>query len=216
MSLTDIITGLLRASVTTIVVTLISIILAAGVGLLVALLRLSDRKSLRIGATAYVEFMRGTPLILQLFFIYFVGPYIGIRMPALVAGILGLSLNYGAYISEVFRSSIQSVPVGQIEASKALGLSRVRAFRLVTWPQALKIALPPLGNYFVAMFKDTALLAVISVEEVMFTAEQMASTSFRYLEVFTITLLLYFVISYPASLLVSRLEFRTRSQKRTA
>ena len=206
MTLTEILFHLLSAAKVTILVTLLSMTIATCFALFIALARISDNRIIWLSSTIYVEFMRGTPLVLQLFFLYFVGPFVGLRLDALTAGIIGLSLNYAAYISEVFRSSIQAVPHGQIEAASALGLSRLASFVYVIFPQATKIAIPPIGNYLIAMFKDTALLAIISVEEVMFTAQQLASTTFLYLPIFTVAFLIYLVISYPASLAMKSVE----------
>ncbi len=192
----------------TVGVTFVSIVIATFLGLIVALGRLSSRRTLRYPAVAFVEFMRGTPLILQLFFLYFVGPYIGISLDAIPAGIIGLSLNYSAYISEVFRSAIKAISKGQSEAATALGLSKILSFRLVIWPQALRIALPGLGNYFIAMFKDTALLSIITVQEIMFSAQQLASTTFQYTNTYIVAFAIYFLISYPASQLVLLMEHR--------
>lgn len=192
----------------TVGITLVSIVIATFFGLVVALGRLSPRMALRYPAVCFVEFMRGTPLILQLFFLYFIGPYIGISLNAITAGIIGLSLNYSAYISEVFRSAIKAISKGQSEAATALGLPKFLSFRLVIWPQALRIALPGLGNYFIAMFKDTALLSIITVQEIMFSAQQLASTTFQYTNTYIVAFAIYFLISYPASQLVLMMERR--------
>jgi polar amino acid transport system permease protein len=158
----------------------------------------------------YVDFIRGTPLLLQLFYIYYVLPYVGIYIPALMAGILGLSLNYAAYLSEVYRSAISAIGKGQVEAARSLGMRPTPIFVLVILPQALRIAVPPIGNYFIAMFKDTALVAVISVNELMFTADQIASTTYKYLEVYTAAFVIYFIVSYPASMLILKIEDRMK------
>jgi His/Glu/Gln/Arg/opine family amino acid ABC transporter permease subunit len=188
--------------------------IALVLGLLVALARSSPVAPLRWFAGGYVDLLRGTPLLLQLFYIYFVLPYIGVRLPAIPAGIVGLSLNYAAYLSEVYRAAIGAIDPGQSEASRALGMSSQLAFRRIIAPQAFRVALPPIGNYFIAMFKDTALVAIISVEELMFTAEQLGATTYKYLEIFTATFLIYLVISYPASLAVQALERRMRRRIR--
>lgn len=199
---------LLLGAWTTIWITFVSMGLALTLGLIIALARLSTFAPSRWLAKAYVDFLRGTPLLLQLFYIYYVLPYVGIKMPAIVAGILGLSLNYAAYLSEVYRTSIQAVDKGQVEAARTVGLRPLQILALVVMPQAMRIAIPPLGNYFIALFKDTALVAIISVKELMFTADQLASTTYQYVAIYTLAFALYFSISYPASLLVMRLERR--------
>jgi polar amino acid transport system permease protein len=199
---------LLLSAWTTIWITFVSMALASTLGLIIALARLSKFAPSRWFAKAYVDFLRGTPLLLQLFYIYYVLPYVGIKMPAIVAGILGLSLNYAAYLSEVYRTAIQAVDKGQVEAARTVGLRPLQILALVVMPQAMRIATPPLGNYFIALFKDTALVAIISVKELMFTADQLASTTYQYVAIYTLAFALYFSISYPASMLVTRLEKR--------
>jgi len=202
--------ALLSGAVATIYITFISMAIALILGLGIAVGRTSPFAPVRWGLRAYVDFMRGTPLLLQLFYIYYVLPYIGIRMPALLAGILGLSLNYAAYLSEVYRTSIDAIGRGQIEAARALGLRPRHTFSKVVFPQALRIAVAPIGNYFIAMFKDTALVAIISVKELMFTADQLSSTTYQYLIIYSTTFVIYYLISYPASLLVAFLERRMK------
>ena len=207
--------ALLWGAWATVWITMVSMTIALILGLLIALARLSHNRAIRWSAAAYVDFMRGTPLLLQLFYIYYVLPYIGLKMPALVAGILGLSLNYAAYLSEVYRTSILSVPKGQVEAARTVGLRPFQILAHVVMPQAFRVAVPPLGNYFISMFKDTALVAIISVKELMFTADQLASTTYQYVAIYTLAFVLYFSISYPASLFVLKLERRmSRSRSR--
>ncbi len=138
-------------------------------GLLLALARLKPQKSATYWAsTVFVELIRGSPLLLQLFYIYYVFPFVGIRMPAIVSGMLGLAINYGAYPSEVFRAGILAVEKGQWEAAEAIGLRHGLILRLVVLPQAIRIVLPPVGNYFISLFKDTALVSTISIGELIF------------------------------------------------
>lgn len=204
----------LEGSALTVLITFVSMGLALVLGMVIALARAAPSRIVRFGAAAYVDFFRGTPLLLQLFYLYFVLPYIGIRVPALTAGIIGLGLNYAAYLSEVYRATINAVDVGQPEAARALGMSEALTMRRIILPQALRIAVPPIGNYFIAMFKDTALVAVISVKELLFTAESLANTTYRYVEIFTIAFVIYFVLSYPASVFVQRLEKRLKRRVR--
>lgn len=210
MNTLEFLPALLEGAMLTIGITLTSMVIALILGLLTALGRIYGVAPLRWGLTLYVDFIRGTPLLLQLFYLYYVLPYAGIRMPALAAGVLGLSINYAAYLSEVYRSAITSVAKGQVEAARSMGLRPHHIFGLVVLPQAMRIAIPPIGNYFVAMFKDTALVAVISVNELMFTADQLASTTYQYLTIYTLCFLIYFAISYPASWLVVGIEARLK------
>jgi polar amino acid transport system permease protein len=191
-----------------------SMAVALVLGLLLALGRLDrSRPVLYWGCTGFVEIIRGSPLLLQLFYIFYVFPFLGIRLPPIAAGILGLAINYGAYLSEVFRSGIQAVDRGQWEAAAALGLSRWRIMRLVILPQAIRIVVPPVGNYFISLFKDTALVSTISITELVFRGQLIAADTFKYLQVYSIIFVMYLVISFPASLGVKMLEQRLgRSQ----
>lgn len=195
-----------HATQITIFLTVVSMAVALLIGLLLALARISPSRALRLPATVFVELIRGTPLILQLFYIFYVLPFFHIRLEKMQAGILGLALNYGAYLSEVFRAGIEAVDHGQWEAAKALGLRRSQTLRLVILPQAMRIVVPPVGNYFISLFKDTALVSTISIAELVFTGQLIAADSFKYLQVYSIIFVIYLVISYPASLGVRVLE----------
>ena len=191
----------------TILLTFASMALAMVLGLLLALGRLRPQSSLIYWATTiFVELIRGSPLLLQLFYIYYVFPFIGIRIPAIVSGIIGLMINYGAYLSEVFRAGILAVDKGQWEAAEAIGLHQRLILRLVVLPQAIRVVLPPVGNYFISLFKDTALVSTISIGELIFRGQLIAADTFKYLQVYTIIFVIYVAISIPASLGVKALE----------
>ncbi len=197
---------LLAGTLVTVTVSLLSYLIALVLGMLLALARLSDSWPLRWSASAYIQFLRGTPLLLQLFFIYYVLPYGGIVVSPFVAGILGLSLNYAAYMAEVFRSGINAVPKGQTEAGASLALSNYHIMTKVVLPQALRIVVPPIGNFFVAIFKDSALVSVITLRDLMFSGQLLASSTFKHFEIFAIVAVIYFAISYPSAKLVHYLE----------
>lgn len=205
---------LLEGTAVTIRLTLLSMAVALVIGLLVALARVSRHAVPRLPATLYVEFMRGTPLLLQLFYIYYVLPFFGIRMEAFTAGVLGLSLNYAAYLSEVYRSGILAIPVGQREAALSLGMSPALVMRRIILPQAFRIVVPPIGNYFIALFKDSALAAVITIPELLRRGNLLAASTFKHFEIYTMVALIYLLISYPASLGVTYLERRLRLETR--
>ncbi len=191
----------------TILLTFASMALAMLLGLLLALGRLRAHDSpIYWGTTVFVELIRGSPLLLQLFYIYYVFPFVGIRMPAIVSGIIGLMINYAAYLSEVFRAGILAVEKGQWEAAEAIGLHQRLILRLVVLPQAIRIVLPPVGNYFISLFKDTALVSTISIGELIFRGQLIAADTFKYLQVYTIIFVIYVAISIPASLGVKALE----------
>jgi polar amino acid transport system permease protein len=191
-----------------------SMALALVLGLLLALARISPSRILRLPAIVFVELIRGSPLLLQLFYIYYVLPLIGIRLTPIQAGLAGLSINYGAYLSEVFRAGIAAVDRGQWEAARALGLRRGWIMRLVVLPQAIRIVVPPVGNYFVSLFKDTALVSTISISELMFRGQLIAADTFKYMRIYTVVFAIYLVISVPASLAVRSLERRFDSARK--
>ncbi|GHG61131.1 glutamine ABC transporter permease [Sinomonas cellulolyticus] len=188
-----------------------AMVLALVLGLLVALARISQSKLLRGVAVVYVEVLRGTPLLVQLVYIFFVLPSIGIDIDPVTAGILGLGLNYAAYLSEVFRSAILSVEHGQTEAALSLGYTPSRTLWKVVIPQSFVVSLAPIGNYFIAMIKDTALTSVIAVTEVLKTANILNSQSFQTTAVYTAAALLYLIISLPLSRIVVGIEGKVRS-----
>src|SRR5271154_6997214 len=198
-SLSDMITflpPLLTGAYLTIVISLLSFLLAIVVGLLVGIARISRLLPLRMLATPYVQFIRGTPLLLQLFFIYYVLPYGGIVLTPFASGTIGLTLNYAAYMAEVFRSGIQAIPKGQWEAGSSVGMSRGLLMRRIIFPQAIRIIVPPIGNFFVSIFKDSALVSVITMRDLMFSGQILAAATFRHFEIFTEVAVIYFLISY--------------------
>ena len=202
---------LLRGTGLTIVLTVSSFAFALVLGLALALARLDRRRwYLYTPAQAFVEFVRGTPLLVQLFYLYFVLPFVGITLNPMVTGILGLGINYGAYMSEVYRAGIEAIDRSQWEAAHALAMPTPLILRLVVLPQAFRIVIPPMGNYLVSLFKDTAIVATISIRELLFSARLLASQTFQYLAIFTAVLVIYFAISYPASRGVAWLERRLR------
>ena len=201
---------LLRGALVSVELTVSVMALSLVFGLIVALARLARLRAVRVAATFYVEVVRGTPCMLQLFYIYFVLPAFGINIPPFAAGVVALTLNYSAYLSEVYRAGIQAVARGQVEAALALGMSRGLMMRLVILPQAIRIVVPPLGNYFISLFKDTALASTITVKELIFSGQIIAATNFQYFTIFTIAGAIYLALSYPGSLGVQYLERRMR------
>jgi His/Glu/Gln/Arg/opine family amino acid ABC transporter permease subunit len=202
---------LLAGLMLTIELTFVVIILSLIAALLVALGGMSRIAPLRWVIKGYIEVIRGTPLLLQLIYIYYVLPEVGIRLDAFTAGVIGLTLNYSAYISEVYRGGIQAISRGQHDAAAALGMTHVLAMRRIILPQAIRLVIPALGNYFISLFKDTALCSVVSIQEVVFTAQILAARNFQYFTLYTIVGIMYFVVSFPAARLVGYLERLTRS-----
>jgi polar amino acid transport system permease protein len=202
---------LLRGTALTVFLTFASFAFALVLGLILALARLDRRRWYAYApAQAVVELVRGTPLLVQLFYLFFVLPFIGITLDPILTGVLGLGINYGAYMSEVYRAGIEAIDRSQWEAAHALAMPTPLILRLVVLPQAFRIVVPPMGNYLVSLFKDTAIVATISIQEVTFTARLLASQTFQYVAIFTAVLVIYFAISYPASRGVAWLERRLR------
>lgn len=204
----EILPQLLEGLVVTIQASLVGFALAAIIGLLLALGRRSENQLLAQPVGAVVEFIRSTPLLVQLFFFFYVLPIYGIRLPPFVIGVVALGLHYGTYTSEVYRAGIDAVDAGQWEAATALNFSPMHVWTGIILPQAIPPMFPALGNYLVAMFKESALLAAITVAELLQTGQTIGTRNFRYLEPITLVGALYFLISYPSSFIVRRLEAR--------
>jgi polar amino acid transport system permease protein len=202
----DILPDLLRALVTTIEITLLASAVALVLGLLIAIVRRTRIPVVDQLVWALVEFIRFTPLLVQIFFLFFVLPHFGITLSALVVGVLALGVHYATYTSEVYRAGIEAVPPGQWEAATALSLPRTRTWTGVILPQAIPRVLPALGNYVISMFKEVPLLLAIGVVEVVNAAREIGSVTFRFVEPYTIAGILFLLLSYPASMLVRRLE----------
>jgi polar amino acid transport system permease protein len=204
----DILPGLLHGLLVTVEATVLGYVLALVLGLAVAMLRRSAGRITGRLLRWVVEFIRSTPLLVQLFFLFYVLPGFGITLSPLTTGVLGLGVHYAAYTSEVYRAGIESVPRGQWEAATALNLPSRRLWLGVVLPQAVPKVIPALGNYIIAMFKDSPLLLAITVPEMLHEAYTVGSTSFRMLEPMTLVGLLFVAVSVPAGLIVRRLERR--------
>jgi polar amino acid transport system permease protein len=183
-------------------------LLAFALGLVWALALRSRYAAVRWPVAAVTEFVRNTPLLVQLFFLYYVLPEWGLTLSAMVTGVVGLGLHYSTYTAEVYRAGIDGVPPGQWEAATALSLSRTRTWGAVILPQALRRVAPALGNYVVAMLKDTPMIFVIGVMDMLGQARQFASETFLTVEAFTVVGIAFIALSYPASLLMRALERR--------
>ncbi len=205
---------LLVGAVTTIQISILAMALAVVVGLVVVLVRLYAVAPLRWIAQAYVEVIRGTPLLIQLFLIYYGLPEIGIRLNAFSAAILGLGLNYAASESENYRAGIQSIPHGQTEAALAMGMTRWQTLRYVVLPQAFRFVIPPVTNDFIAMFKDSSIVSVITMVELTKVYGMLAMSTYDYIGLGLMTAAIYFALSYPASLFANWLERKLRYDHR--
>jgi polar amino acid transport system substrate-binding protein len=198
---------LIKAAAMTVFLSLSSMPLAIAIGLSVAIGRLYGPRFLRPLLVMYVEFLRGTPLMLQLFFIFYIIPELfGFGLPAILASILGLAINYSAYESEIYRAGLQAIPDGQMEAALALGMKRSQAIRRIIIPQATRIVIPPVTNDFIALFKDTSVCSVITVVELTKQYSILANSTLKVLEFALITSILYLAMSWPLSRFASWYE----------
>ena len=197
---------MLQGVTVTIRLTLFSLLLSVVLGLVGAIARTSRSRILRGLATAYVEIIRGTPALLQLFIIYFGLANYQVRLSGMTAAIIALGVLGGAYLSETFRAGIEAVDRGQVEAAKSLGMRGPVIMRRIVLPQAVLIILPPFGNFVIGLIKDTSLALTISVPELMYRSYDVSSQTFRSMEVFTIAGLIYLAICYPLSRGVKYLE----------
>lgn len=208
----DALPALLAGALITVQLTAISVILGSIGGIALGVARLSKVKPLSLAARAYIDFFRGTPLLVQLFMIYFGVPpllrSIGVdfTFSQWGAAITGLSLNSAAYLAEIVRGGILAVESGQKEASECLGLSSTQTMRYVVFPQALRRMIPPLGNEFITLLKDTSLVAVIGYQELFRQAQLTVATNFRSFEIYGLAALMYLALTVLSSQVFSRLE----------
>lgn len=195
----EILPRLLLATLNTLMAAGIGYAIALVLGLVFVLAQRTPYWVLTRTVRELVEFIRSTPLVLQIFFVFYVGPQFGIRLSPWTSGMIAIGLHYAAYLSEVYRGGIESVPKGQWEASKALNLSMRRTYSRIVIPQALPAALPGMGNYLVGIFKDTPMLSVIGVAELMHTANALGSETYRFLEPYTLVGVIFLMISLPTA-----------------
>lgn len=202
----EILPRLLEATVNTLIAAAAGYLIALVLGLVFALAQRSDSKVLTFVVREFVEFVRSTPLLLQIFFIFYVGPQFGITLSPWVSGMIAIGLHYSCYLSEVYRGGLDSVPKGQWEAATALNMTTVQTYRRLIIPQAIPPAIPGMGNYLVGIFKDTPMLSVIGVAELIHTANSIGSETWRYLEAYTIVGIIFLALSLPAAGLIRAFE----------
>src|SRR5918994_4984869 len=199
---------LAQGVVITIQATLLGSALAMVVGLAFAILRRSRNKLIGRLVAFFVDFVRGTPLLVQLYFLFYVLPDLGMTLSPVDAGVIGLGLHYGTYTAEVYRTGIDNIPSGQWEAAKAINLSAIQIWGYIIIPQAVPPMIPALANYFIAMFKETPLLSAITVLELMNQARSIANYNYRYLEPMTLVGAFFLAISIPSVIALRWLERR--------
>ena len=209
----------------TVLLALIAVASGVLLGTVLSLGRISRHRIPRLLSSVYVEFIRGTPVLVQLFVIYyglqkigfsfpnwpFLGRLIGMSVPDFMAGAFTLGINSGAYVCEIFRAGIQAVDRGQMEAARALGLSYGSSLKLVVLPQALRNILPALGNEFVVVIKESSIVSVIGIAELMYKADTVRGITFRAFEPLLVAAVIYFVMTFPLSKALARIEKRLRS-----
>lgn len=193
----------------TVVISIISNVIALFIGLAVGFMRMSKNSVLRFIAASYVNVIRGTPLLIQILFIFFAIPSVlDIKMSAFTAGIIAISLNIGAYMTEIFRGGIQSIDKGQMEAGRSLGFSYGRTMSLIILPQAVRRMIPAFVNQFTHAIKDTSMLSVIGVAELTMEGQSIYAMNFRAFEILSVVGLFYFILIYAVSFISTRLERR--------
>lgn len=195
----EILPRLVVATGNTLLAAVLGYAIAVVLGLILALAQRTPSRVLTSVVREAVEFIRSTPLVLQIFFVFYVGPQFGLRLSPWTAGMIAIGLHYASYLSEVYRGGLESVPKGQWEAATSLNLSTARTYFRVIVPQALPPSLAGMGNYLVGIFKDTPMLSVIGVAELMHTATAIGSETYRYLEPYTLVGLIFLAISLPTA-----------------
>ena len=203
---------LLQGALVTVEVTSVSLLLGCVLGLLIGMGRLHPERRWVYGfCTAYLAVIRGTPLLVQLFILFFGLPQFGIMLPAFLCGVLGLGIYSGAYVSEIVRGAIQSIDRGQMEAARSIGLSSRQAMLNVILPQAVVRMIPPLGNEFIALIKNSALVSLLTIHDLMHEGQKIISVSYRSLEVYLTIALMYFVLTGLTTLALRHVEQRLRA-----
>jgi polar amino acid transport system permease protein len=209
----------------TVLLALLAVVIGVMIGILLAVCRISKNRPIRFLATAYVEFIRGTPLLVQLFIIYYGLQTIGIRFPDVpvvseilginfgdfMAGVITMGINSGAYVCEIFRAGIQSIDKGQSEAARSLGLSYPKTLIYVVIPQAIRNVLPALGNEFVVVIKESSIVSIIGIADLMYKANTVRGNTFQPFEPLLVAALVYFVLTFPLSKLLAHIEKRMRN-----
>jgi polar amino acid transport system permease protein len=195
-------------------VTILSIFFSFFVGMATGIGRISRITFVNRFATIYVEIIRGIPLLVQIFYIYYALGKI-VKVPDVAAAVIAMTVCYGAYIGEIFRAGIQAVPRGQMEAALAVGMSRAQAIRYIILPQTIRIVLPPIGNEFIALLKDSSLVSILAVSDLLRRGREYASKTFSYFETFTVVALVYLVFTLFFSRLVGMMEERLRRRGRS-
>jgi arginine/lysine/histidine transport system permease protein len=206
----------ISGTINTIVIAILTVLLGVIIGTLLALMKISKNKGLRFAASAYIEFIRGTPLLVQISLIYFLVAFpeftlFGIQMDRFIPGVIAMSINSGAYVAEIIRAGIQAVDKGQMEAARSIGLTTTQAMRYIIIPQAIKNILPALGNEFVVVIKESSVLSVIGIVELMRSTDIVKTAIYRPFEPLIVAALIYFVLTFTLTRILGVAERRMRT-----
>ncbi len=204
----EVLPQLARGLIVTVEATFVGAFIAYLVGLVIAIIRMSKSKILGVSVYWVSEFIRRTPLLVQLYFLFYVLPDLGIFLSPFFAGVVGLGLHFSTYTSEVFRAGIENVSKSQWEAAKSLNYNKIQTWKNVILPQAIPPMVPPLANYLITMFKETPLLAAITVVELFRAADQYSNSHYKYLEPMTLVGLFFLLVSIPSAIAALKLEQR--------
>ena len=202
----DVLPQLARGLIVTIQATFVAAFLAYILGLIIAIIRMSKSKILWVTIYWISEFIRRTPILVQLYFLFYVLPDLGIFLTPFFAGVVGLGVHFSTYTSEVFRAGIENVPKAQWEAAKSLNYNKIQTWQKVILPQAIPPMVPPLANYLITMFKETPLLAAITVVELFRAADQYSNSHYKYLEPMTLVGVFFLLVSIPSAIAAMKLE----------
>jgi|TARA_B100000929_G_scaffold98207_3_gene77242 polar amino acid transport system permease protein len=209
----DVLPQLAKGVIVTVQATIVASLLAYVLGLAIAILKMSKSKLTRISLYWITEFVRRTPILVQLYIVFYVLPDYGILFEAFTCGVLVLGIHFSTYTSEVFRAGIDNVPKGQWEAARSLNYNAYQTWKNIILPQAIPPMIPPLANYLITMFKETPLLAAITVVELFRAADQYSNSHYKYLEPMTLVGVFFLIVSIPSAILAMKLEKRFRQRK---
>ncbi|HWO97137.1 MAG TPA: amino acid ABC transporter permease [Bacillus sp. (in: firmicutes)] len=204
----DFVPFMLKATIVTLELSVVSIIVGLVLGLFIALMKISNIKPLEWIADFYIWIIRGTPMLVQLFLVYFGLPQIGIELSPFVSSVIALGMNAAAYIAEIYRGGIMSIPKGQIEAAQSLGMRYTGIMKLIVLPQAFRVSVPALGNQAVMMLKDSSLASLVTVSELMMVSQRYASTNYAFIEFYIAAAVLYLVLTTIFTFILNKIELR--------
>lgn len=204
----DFIPFLLQAALVTLELSIVAIILGLLLGLVAALMKISNVKPLVLIADFYIWVIRGTPMLVQLFLVYFGLPQVGIELGPFTAGVIALGINSGAYIAEIYRGGMLSIPKGQTEAAQSLGMSYATIMKRIILPQAIRVSIPALGNQAISMLKDSSLASLVTVSELMMVSQRFAATNYAFVEFYITAALLYLFLTTIFSFILKKIEYR--------